>query len=138
MTGASRSAGTKRNPCAQWVRFTEMENDRLHEAIDYRGVTVQAFGRAAIMRAVIEVEAEMKAAAEAEKAKPQASLRRRPRITLADKLDNYRVPVEPLSETAPQPTIVIQNIPPSPTASEPVKPGSTLDGVLARIHGRRR
>ena len=61
---ASRSQGSKSHPCAKFIRFTEKENDRLNKLCRKRGLTVQTFGHAAIMRALSEAELGKKTEAE--------------------------------------------------------------------------
>lgn len=58
-SAANRANGTSLHPCAQFVKFTEDQNTRLHRARLYKGLTVQTFAHAAVMRAIAETEAEM-------------------------------------------------------------------------------
>lgn len=44
------------NPCAHFIRFTEEQNCRLHKIRKKRGISIQAFAHAAVMRAVIAAE----------------------------------------------------------------------------------
>lgn len=50
----SRSHGSRSHPCSHFVRFTEEENKKLVGLCRKRGLTVQAFGHAAMMRALNE------------------------------------------------------------------------------------
>jgi hypothetical protein len=60
----SRSNGSKSKPCAQFIRFTEDENKKLVKLCRSRGLTVQAFGHAAIMHAIDEAQLGKKTVAE--------------------------------------------------------------------------
>jgi hypothetical protein len=70
---ASRSNGNSLMPCAHFVKFTEEQNVRLHRIRKQRGVSIQAFAHAAVMKAVIEAEKETEAA------KPKIAAALRPR-----------------------------------------------------------
>lgn len=50
----STSNGTKSHPCAYFIRFTDAENKDLVKLVRKRGLTMQAFAHAAIMRAFNE------------------------------------------------------------------------------------
>ncbi len=63
--------GSRSHPCAQFIRFTEEENKRLNKLIRKRGLTVQAFGHAAIIRAINEADLGKKADGEIEREEPR-------------------------------------------------------------------
>ncbi len=66
-TASSHSKGSKSHPCAKFIRFTKEENDKMVKLCRKRGLTIQSFGHAAVMRALNEAELGRKADGEIER-----------------------------------------------------------------------
>jgi hypothetical protein len=69
MPSGSKSVGTKANPYGRFIRLPDGENTRLDRVLKYRSLSFQTFGRNALMKAILEVEEEMKRDDEARSSK---------------------------------------------------------------------
>lgn len=108
----SRLHGSRSHPHAHFIRFTGDENDRLVRLCRKRGLTMQAFGHAAIMRALNEAyigkktDAEI-AAENADRPPPDEpsskGLGIRERLREERDIDDTREPPPPLAQPTPQP-----------------------------------
>ena len=120
MGRASRSQGSRRAPAAQWVRFTEDWNDRLHEAARHQGKTIAGFLRDAAINSIENVEETIRTKKEARAARQRAAPQRPVRgLGLRNWLDERSAERQQQEPPAPPAPLVVVNVPPAGVAAGP-------------------
>lgn len=144
LSPSSRSNGIKSAPCAQYVRFTDADNNRLHDAARVLGKTIQSFIHEATMEVVRKTEREY-AESVTERPLSRANMRKRREreqneravvptgLGLRDRFDRRRTEREDSAEEVPSPTPTTQVV---VTTPPPTKPGSDIERFALYVsHG---